>query len=192
MMSYRSYRRCARYRVLFYRSYRSDRYRCQCCIDTGTNSGTDGHTGGTGIDVVPNLPKCPVPVLMSYRTYRSVRYRYYRRYASVRTVPNTPLQGTAVVYHPHQPYIFNLQPPSPLPVGHTSNFGKFNIVVVPADRRQQEGQRTDSSSHGGVHIYSTCFVFTLNRSFYPTASVVPPLSFLILHAREIQILWSKQ
>ena len=45
-------------------------------LGTGTNSGTDVHTGtgGAGIDVVPNLPKCPVPVLM-YRTYRRVRYR---------------------------------------------------------------------------------------------------------------------
>ena len=34
-------------------------------------------------------------------------------------------------------------------------------------------------------------VFTLNRSFYPTTSAVPPVSFLILHPREIQILWSK-
>ena len=33
-------------------------------------------------------------------------------------------------------------------------------------------------------------VFTLNRSFYPTISAVPPVSFLILHPREIQILWS--
>ena len=48
----------------------SVRYRCRCCTDTGTNFGTDIHTGtgGTGIDVVPNLPKCPVPVLISYRT----------------------------------------------------------------------------------------------------------------------------
>ena len=34
-------------------------------------------------------------------------------------------------------------------------------------------------------------VFTLNRSFYPTTSAVPPASFLILHPREIQILWSQ-
>ena len=33
-------------------------------------------------------------------------------------------------------------------------------------------------------------VFTLNRSLYPTTSAVPPESFLILHAREIQTLWS--
>ena len=32
-------------------------------------------------------------------------------------------------------------------------------------------------------------VFTLNRSFYPT-SAVPPVSVLILYAREIQIVWS--
>ena len=32
-------------------------------------------------------------------------------------------------------------------------------------------------------------VFTSNRSFYPTASAVPPVSFLILHPREIQIMW---
>ena len=76
LMSYRSYRR-ARYRVLFYRTFRSVRYWYRCCTDPGTKSGTDVHTGsgGTDIDIVPNLPKCPVPVLMSYRTYRSVRYR---------------------------------------------------------------------------------------------------------------------
>ena len=34
-------------------------------------------------------------------------------------------------------------------------------------------------------------VFTLNRSFHPTASAVTPVSFLILHPREIQILWSR-
>ena len=34
-------------------------------------------------------------------------------------------------------------------------------------------------------------VFTLNRSFYSTTSAVPPVSFLILHRREIQILWSQ-
>ena len=58
---------------MLYRSYRSVRYRYRCCTDTGTNSGTDVHTGtgGTGFDVVPNLPKCPVPVLMD-RTYRRV------------------------------------------------------------------------------------------------------------------------
>ena len=54
-------------------------------------------TGGTGIDVVPNLPKCPVPVLMSYRTYRSVHYRYCCRTeltevsgAGIEVVPNLP------------------------------------------------------------------------------------------------------
>ena len=74
LMSYRSYRR-ARYRVLFYRTFRSVRYWYRCCTDPGTKSGTDVHTGsgGTDIDIVPNLPKCPVPVLMSYRNYQSVR-----------------------------------------------------------------------------------------------------------------------
>ena len=28
-------------------------------------------------------------------------------------------------------------------------------------------------------------VFTLNRTFYPTTSAVPPVSFLILHPREM-------
>ena len=35
-----------------------------------------------------------------------------------------------------------------------------------------------------------CVVFTLNRSFYPTTSV-HPASVLILHPREIQIMWSQ-
>ena len=34
-------------------------------------------------------------------------------------------------------------------------------------------------------------VFTLYRSFYPTTSAIPTVSFLILHPREIQILWSQ-
>ena len=34
-------------------------------------------------------------------------------------------------------------------------------------------------------------VFTLNRSFYPTTSAVHPVSVLILHPREMQILWSQ-
>ena len=33
--------------------------------------------------------------------------------------------------------------------------------------------------------------FTLNRSFYPTTSSVPAVSFLILHPREIQIMGSQ-
>ena len=33
--------------------------------------------------------------------------------------------------------------------------------------------------------------FSLNRSFYSTTSAVPPVSFLILYPREIQILWSQ-
>ena len=34
-------------------------------------------------------------------------------------------------------------------------------------------------------------VATLNRSFYPTISAKPPVSFLILHPREIRIMWSQ-
>ena len=34
-------------------------------------------------------------------------------------------------------------------------------------------------------------VCTLSRSFYPTTSAVPPVSFLILHPREIPIMWSQ-
>ena len=64
-----------------YRFYRRVRYRNPRCIDGGANFGTDAHTdtGGTCIDVVPNLPKCSVPLLMRYRAYRRVRYRHYRR-----------------------------------------------------------------------------------------------------------------
>ena len=38
-----------------------------------------------------------------------------------------------------------------------------------------------------------CVVFTLNRSFYPTTSVVHPVSVLIFHPtrREIQTMWSQ-
>ena len=39
---------------------------------------------------------------------------------------------------------------------------------------------------------TTTVVFTLNRSFYPTTSAVPPVSFLIFHpGGEIQIMWSQ-
>ena len=34
-------------------------------------------------------------------------------------------------------------------------------------------------------------VFALNRSFYPTTSAVHPVSVLILHSSEIQLLWSQ-
>ena len=43
----------------------------------------------------------------------------------------------------------------------------------------------------GICCCCCVVVFTLNRSFYPTTSAVPPVSFLILHPREIQILWSQ-
>ena len=56
VLMYRSHRRRARYRVLFFSELTE--------------------VSSTGIDVVPHLPKCPVPVLM-YRTYRSVRYQYW-------------------------------------------------------------------------------------------------------------------
>ena len=73
--------------------YRYARYRCGCCTEptdvagrygcctelpevSGTGIEFCNRTGGTGINMVPNLPKCPVPVWMSYRTYRSLRYRY--------------------------------------------------------------------------------------------------------------------
>ena len=48
-----------------------------------------------------------------------------------------------------------------------------------------------------MHIHLLCvyvvifvLVFTLNRSFYPT-SAVPPVTVLILHPKEIQIMWSQ-
>ena len=41
-----------------------------------------------------------------------------------------------------------------------------------------------------VVVVVVVFVFTLNRSFYPT-SAVTPVSFLIVHLGEIQILWSQ-
>ena len=40
-------------------------------------------------------------------------------------------------------------------------------------------------------IHVTAVVFTLNRSFYPATSAVPPVFFLILHPRETQIMWSQ-
>ena len=94
LMSYRSYRR-ALYRVLFYRTFRSVRYRYRCCTDTGTNSGADVYTGtgGTGIDVVPNLPSRTELTEVSGTDNTG---GIFRRYASVRTVPNTPLQTSAL------------------------------------------------------------------------------------------------
>ena len=40
-------------------------------------------------------------------------------------------------------------------------------------------------------VLRTVVVFALNRSFYATTSAVPPVSFLILHPRQIQIMWSQ-
>ena len=105
---------------MFYRTFRSVRCRYRCCTDTGTNSGTDVHTGtgGTGIDVpnlpkclVPvwiSLPKCLVPVWISYRTYRSVRYRYeslyrYRRYRYPCRAELTEVSGTGIDVVPNIP-----------------------------------------------------------------------------------------
>ena len=45
--------------------------------------------------------------------------------------------------------------------------------------------------HVVVVVVVVVVVFTLKRSFYPTTSAVHPVSFLILHPREIQILWSQ-
>ena len=75
VLMYQPYRH-ARYRGLYYRTYRSVRCRYRSCTDTGTNCGSDVHTGTgcAGIDV-PNLPIGTVAVLM-YRTYRSIRHRY--------------------------------------------------------------------------------------------------------------------
>ena len=42
-----------------------------------------------------------------------------------------------------------------------------------------------------VYLVVVVVVFTLNRSFYPTTSAVPPVSVLILHPREIQFIWSQ-
>ena len=57
--------------------------------------------------------------------------------------------------------------------------------------------RLRRAAYGLVHtsIYTAAVVvvvvFTLNRSFYPTTPAVPPVSFLILHPREINIPWSQ-
>ena len=58
------------------------------------------------------------------------------------------------------------------------------------------GTRMDESQDGyrnpTVVVVVVIVVFTLiNRSFYPTTSAVHPVSFLILHPREIQIMWSQ-
>ena len=41
---------------------------------------------------------------------------------------------------------------------------------------------------GSANVVVVVVVFTLNRSFYPSTSVVRPLSALILHPREIQFI----
>ena len=56
-----------------------------------------------------------------------------------------------------------------------------NTYLVPGTKVYRYGQRH--------RIYAYVVVFTLHRSFYPTTSAVPPVSFLILYARDIQILW---
>ena len=55
------------------------------------------------------------------------------------------------------------------------------------------GTRMDEPHYGYrktavvVVVVVVVVVFTLNRSSYPTTSAVPPVSFVILHPREIQI-----
>ena len=89
VLMYRSYRRRARYRVLFFRTFRSVRYRYRCRIDTGNNSGTDVHIGNGGNDMI------------SHRAYQSVRYRYeslyrYRRYRYSYRTELADMSGTGI------------------------------------------------------------------------------------------------
>ena len=130
VLMYRSYRRRARYRVLFYLTFQTVRYRCRCRIDTGTNSGADVHigNGGTNIDIAPSLPKCPVPlwksvpvpavpVSMSYRTYRSVRYRYWCR------AERTEASGTCTDVVPNLPKC----PVSVIPAEYTAGMPRYTV-----------------------------------------------------------------
>ena len=55
----------------------------------------------------------------------------------------------------------------------------------------RRSEHVEPSRRMQTHIVVVVFVFTLNRYFYRTTSAVPPVSFLILHPREIQILWSQ-
>ena len=42
-----------------------------------------------------------------------------------------------------------------------------------------------------IVVVDVVFTLTKKRSFYPTTSAVPPVSFLILHPGDIQIMWSQ-
>ena len=54
------------------------------------------------------------------------------------------------------------------------------------------GTRMDQpqDGHRKTAVVVVVVVFTLNRSFYLTTSAVHPVSVLILHPTEIQVLWS--
>ena len=62
----------------------------------------------------------------------------------------------------------------------------------------RRGSKCGTARYVNAHTYEWCLrigggggVFTLKRSFYPTTSAVPTVSFLILHLREIQVMWSQ-
>ena len=55
--------------------------------------------------------------------------------------------------------------------------------------RRGDAARRLSAACSTVHV--DVVVFSFNRSFYPTTSAVPPVSFLIIHPREIKTLWSQ-
>ena len=60
-----------------------------------------------------------------------------------------------------------------------------------SDKKKTEDATNDVQIEIEFEIEKRDVVFTLNRSFYPRTSAVPPVPFLILHPREIQILWSQ-
>ena len=128
-LMYRSCR-CVRYGVVFYRTFRSVRYRYRYGIDvvpipvpTPVQTSIPvpavpvlirtelTELSGTGIDpvlIVPNLTKGTVPVLMLYRTYRSVQYRYesmyrYRRYQDPRRTELAEVFSTGIDVVPNLP-----------------------------------------------------------------------------------------
>ena len=61
-----------------------------------------------------------------------------------------------------------------------------NVWLLPHLSLSSHNQSQSQQARRAVVV-----VFALNHSFYPTTSAVPPVSFVILHPREVHILWSQ-
>ena len=65
----------------------------------------------------------------------------------------------------------------------------YLVVLIKKNKKKEQHKQIHRNSGHNVVI---AVVFTSNRSFYPTtSSAVHPVSVLILHPREIRLVWSQ-